>query len=48
MLLADPEKAQQERGLGYLGGIVLGKHEWKRVSAVLPERFKDQFETVKK
>jgi hypothetical protein len=48
MLLADPEKAHQERGLGYLGGIVLDKHEWKRVSAVLPERFKDQFETVKK
>jgi hypothetical protein len=48
MLLADPDKAQQERGLGYLSGIVLDKREWRRVSAVLPERFRDQFERVKK
>ncbi len=48
MLFADPDKAQQERGLGYLSGIALDKHEWRRVSAVLPERFKDLFQTVKK
>jgi hypothetical protein len=48
LLLADPAEAQQQRGLDYLNGINLDKYEWRRVSAVLPERFRNRFETVKK
>ncbi len=48
LLLADPQEGQQLRGLDYLGGIELYKYEWQRVSAVLPERFRNRFETVKK
>jgi hypothetical protein len=48
MLLADPVGARQQSGLDYLAGIKLDKYQWRRVSAVLPERFQDRFQTVKK
>jgi|ERR1700678_1734881 hypothetical protein len=48
MLLADPAEARQQSGLDYLAGIKLDKYQWRRVSAVLPERFQDRFQTVKK
>jgi hypothetical protein len=48
MLLADPSEAQQRRGLDYLAGITLGKSEWQRVSAVLPEKFRGAFTVTKK
>ncbi|HMA74766.1 MAG TPA: hypothetical protein VKP67_25230 [Xanthobacteraceae bacterium] len=48
LLLANPAEAQQRRGLGYLEGIKLGKYEWQRVSAVLPEKFRNAFSPVTK
>jgi len=48
LLLADPSEARQRRGLDYLGGITLGRYEWQRVSAVLPENFRGAFSPVKK
>jgi hypothetical protein len=48
ILLADPAETRQQRGLDYLAGIELDKYEWRRVSAVLPERFQDRFQIVKK
>ena len=48
LLLADPSDAQQRRGLAYLDGITLGKYQWKRVSDVLPEKFRGAFSPVKK
>jgi hypothetical protein len=46
LLLADPSEAQQRRGLDYLAGIKLGKYEWPRVSAVLPDKFRNAFTTT--
>jgi len=48
VLLADPAEARQQAGLDYLAGLKLDKYQWRRVSAVLPERFQDRFQTVKK
>jgi len=48
ILLADPAEARQQRGLDYLAGIELDKYQWRRISAVLPARFQDRFQTVKK
>jgi hypothetical protein len=47
-LLGDSAEAQQQRGLAYLEGVELDKYEWRRVGAVLPARFRDQFHTVTK
>jgi hypothetical protein len=43
LLLSDPSEAQQRRGLDYLTGIKLGKYEWQRVSAVLPDKLRSAF-----
>ena len=48
LLLADPWEPQQRRGLDYLNGIMLGKYEWQRVSAVLPDKFRGAFGSVKR
>jgi hypothetical protein len=48
LLLADPSETQQRRGLDYLAGIKLDKYEWQRISAVLPEKFRGAFSSVKR
>jgi hypothetical protein len=48
LLVADPSETQQRRGLDYLDGIKLNKYEWQRVSAVLPEKFRDAFISVER
>jgi hypothetical protein len=48
LLLADPSEAQQLRGLDYLTGIKLDKYEWQRVSAVLPDKFRNAFTSTKR
>jgi hypothetical protein len=48
LLLADRDVERQNEGLTYLEDMKLGKSEWARVSAVLPERFRGLFHTVKK
>lgn len=48
LLLGDPSEAQQRRGLDYLKGVTLDKHEWQKVSAVLPEKFRGFFSSTKR
>jgi hypothetical protein len=48
LLLAEPSEAQQRRGLDYLTGIKLDKHDWEKVSAVLPDKFRGAFTTTSK
>jgi hypothetical protein len=48
LLLADPSEKRQRRGLDYLAGIKLDKYAWQRVSAVLPDKFRGVFTTVKR
>jgi hypothetical protein len=48
LLLAEPSEARQRRGLDYLTGIQLDKHDWQRVSAVLPDKFRGAFTTTSK
>jgi hypothetical protein len=45
LLLAEPSEARQRRGLDYLAGIKLDKHDWQRVGAVLPDKFRGAFTT---
>jgi hypothetical protein len=46
LLLAEPSEARQRRGLDYLAGIKLDKHDWQKVSAVLPDKFRGAFTTT--
>jgi hypothetical protein len=48
LLLAEPSEARQRRGLYYLTGIKLDKHDWEKVSAVLPDKFRGAFTTTSK
>jgi hypothetical protein len=47
LLFADPSPARQDRALEYLEGVELDRYQWSRISAVLPERFRTVFTTIR-